>query len=265
MTRRKTTKRKAALSGSHQKCWLWGRRLVTETLSARVWPMRELHLADDLGVEEVEVARASATSSGAKTAIEPRGRLTELCHTREHQGYLAKMSAFPFGDAGELVETPDVASLSVILDSTQDPHNFGAIVRSAEVFGAGAVFVAEKGQAAVSTAVARASAGAVNRVAIAKVDDLRDLIGHLKEAGAAVVAASPGGERDACDVDLTRPCAIVIGNEARGVSDDVLACCTATVRIPQHGSIGSLNAASASAVLLYEVQRQRMSMKANEE
>jgi len=257
MARRRTTKRRTALSGSHQKCWLWGRRLVTETLRARAWPMLELHLADDLDQEEMEVARASAASGGAKTVIEPRRRLTELCHVHEHQGYVAKMSAFPYANARDLLADPDAMSLCVILDAIHDPHNFGAIVRSAEVFGAGAIFVAEKGQAAVGTTVARASAGAVNRVAIAKVGDLRDLAGLLKEAGVAVVAASPGGERDACDVDLSGPCAVVIGNEAHGVSDDLVVCCSGQVRIPQHGKIGSLNAAASVAILLYEARRQR--------
>ena len=257
MTRRKTTKRAAALSGSHQKCWLWGRRLVTETLRAAQWPVLELHLADDLDEEELEVARASAASHGVKMLIEPRRRLTELCHVHEHQGYLAKMTAFPYTDDGDLLGRPDTLSLCVILDAIHDPHNFGAIVRSAEVFGAGAVFVADKGQAAVSTAVARASVGAVNRVPIAMVEDLRDLVGRLKEAGVTVVAASPNAERDACDVDLVRPCAIVVGNEAQGISDDLLVCCSERARIPQHGKIGSLNAAASASILLYEAQRQR--------
>ena len=257
MARRKTTKRRGALSSSHQKCWLWGRRLVTETLRAGAWPVIELHLADDLDEDEMEVARASAARSRAKTSIEPRQRLTELCHVHEHQGYLAKMSAFPYAGAGELLGDPGALSLCVILDAIHDPHNFGAIVRSAEVFGAGAVFVGTRGQSEVTTAVARASAGAVNRVAIAEADDLVELVERLKGAGVSVVAATPHGGRDACDVDLAGPCAIVIGNEARGVGDDLLACCWARVRIPQHGRIGSLNAAASAAVLFYEAQRQR--------
>jgi len=167
------------------------------------------------------------------------------------------MSAFPYASAGDLLDDPDAMSLCVILDAIHDPHNFGAIVRSAEVFGAGAIFVAERGQAAVGTAVARASAGAVNRLAIAKVDDLREFVGQLKNAGVAVVTALPNARPDVCDVDLSGPCAIVIGNEARGVSDDLVVCCSGQVRIPQHGKIGSLNAAASAAILLYEARRQR--------
>ncbi len=149
------------------------------------------------------------------------------------------------------------AALFAVLDRIQDPHNFGAMVRSAEVFGVGALFIAEREQAGVTTAVARSSAGAVNRVPIARVEDLVDLAGRLKGAGLALVGASEKAEVPLTDVDFRRPSAVVIGSEARGIRPALRDACDALVRIPQHGAIGSLNAAAAAAILFYEARRQR--------
>jgi len=245
------------LLGSHQKCWLWGRNVVLETLRAGAWPVLELHLAGTLAADELEAARRLAERHGIQVKVQAAARLEQLCHAPEHQGYLAKMGPFSYADAEMLLADRPPAPLYAVLDSIQDPHNFGAVVRSAEVFGLDAVFIAEREQVGVTTAVARASAGAVSRVPIARVVDLPVLAARLKAAGVALVAASEKADAPITAHDFLGATAIVIGSEAHGIRPALLERCDALVRIPQHGRIGSLNAAAAAAVVFYEARRQR--------
>jgi len=245
------------LLGSHQKCWLWGRNVVLETLRAGTWPVLELHVAGTLAAEDVEAARQLAERRGIPLKVQAAARLEQLCHAPEHQGYLAKMGPFPYADAEMLLADRPPAPLYAMLDSIQDPHNFGAVVRSAEVFGLDAIFIAERDQVGVTTAVARASAGAVSRVPIARAADLPALAARLKAAGVALVAASEMADAPINAHDFRGPTAIVIGSESHGIRPALLKCCNALVWIPQHGRIGSLNAAAAAAVVFYEARRQR--------
>jgi 23S rRNA (guanosine2251-2'-O)-methyltransferase len=144
-----------------------------------------------------------------------------------------------------------------VADGVQDPHNFGAMLRSAEVFGVEAFFISERGQAPVTSMAARSSAGAVNRVPIVRVPDLAALVDRLRERRIRVVGASEKAGEDLTAFDFTGPAAIVIGNEGSGIRPEVQARCDALLRIPQHGAIGSLNAAAAAAVFFYEMRRQR--------
>ena len=214
-------------------------------------------MAGTLAAEDVEAARQLAERRGIPVKVQAAARLEQLCHAPEHQGYLAKMGPFPYADAETLLADPPAAPLYAVLDGIQDPQNFGAVVRSAEVFGFDAMFIAERGQVGVTTAVARASAGAVSRVPIARVADLPALAARLKSAGVALVAASEKTERIITSHDFRGPTAIVLGSETHGIRPALVERCDALVRIPQHGRIGSLNAAAAAAVVFYEARRQR--------
>ena len=257
-------KGKRKLLGSHQRCWLWGRHLVTETLAAQRWPILELHLAEDLPDAERQSAQTAAGNATVPVPVhvESRDVLTRLCHAAEHQGYFAKMAPFPYQAAGQVLAARTGVPLYLVLDSIQDPYNFGAMLRSAEVFGVGGVFIGTPSQVEVTSMVARSSAGAVNRVAIAQVESLPELLRNLRNDGIAVVGASEKSERTLIESDFRGPTAIVIGNEGTGISPDVAALCTATARIPLYGALGSLNAAAAAAVMCYEVRRQRESKSA---
>jgi 23S rRNA (guanosine2251-2'-O)-methyltransferase len=250
-------KGKHKLLGSHQRCWLWGRNLVSETLSAGKWPILELYLADDLPPEQLQRSRAQAASQGVPVQVGSRDALQRLCHSSEHQGYLAKMPPFPFADAEQVLAARLAQPLCLVLDSIQDPHNFGAMLRSAEVFGVDAAFIGAQRQVEVTSHVARSSAGAINRIPIARVDDLAGMASRFAEVGIDVVGASEKAERTADRYDFRRPTAIVIGNEGTGITPALAARCTELVRIPQYGAIGSLNAAAAAAILFYEARRQR--------
>jgi 23S rRNA (guanosine2251-2'-O)-methyltransferase len=250
-------KGKQPLLGSHQRCWIWGRNVVLETLRAGRWPMYELFLADRIADDAADEIRTLAESHGVPVHIETADDLRRRCHSGEHQGYLARMPPFPYADAEQLLADRPQCPLYVVLDGVQDPFNFGAILRSADVLGVDAVFIASAGQVGVTSLVARTSAGAVNHVPIARVDDLPDLLRRMRKLHIDSVAATERGTTPLDRHDFRRPTALVIGNEGRGIREDVLRECTAHVTIPQAGRVAALNAAVSAGILFYEAARQR--------
>jgi 23S rRNA (guanosine2251-2'-O)-methyltransferase len=254
--RREKAKKKKLL-GSHQRCWVWGRHVVVEILRGGRWPVVELFLDQELPADELDDARRLAEKQATPVRLEPASRVFQLCHSKEHQGYLAKMSPFPYTDAGEILSRDLPSALFVILDSVQDAHNFGAIVRSAEALGVDAVFIGEKGQVGVTSMVVRSSSGAACRVPIAQVPDLQNLVEQITSRGIQVVAASEKAENDCASHDFRSPAAIILGNESAGITEDLMALSDAAIRVPHEGEVGSLNVAAAAAVIFYEVQRQR--------
>jgi len=257
MERHGRGKGKQRLLGSHQKCWIWGRNAVLETLAAGRWEILELQLSAALEPGELERAQALAQRQGLAPRLAPPDSLTSLCRSSEHQGYLARMTDFPYSPEEEtcagLAQSPAVA----LLDSIQDPYNFGAILRSAEILGLHAVFIGEKEQVGVTSMVVRASAGAVNRIPVVRVSDIGALAARLKGRGLRLAAASEKAERSVFECDFKGPTAVIIGNEGRGVGPELLRLCDETVKIPQVGKIGSLNAAVAASLFFYEILRQR--------
>ena len=257
MERHRRGKGKQKLLGSHQKCWIWGRNAVVETLAAGRWKILELRLSSLLSPALIEQARSLAARMGLVPVIESPDILTSLCHTAEHQGYLARMTDFPYAEASQVLASLPESPFCVILDGIQDPFNFGAIIRSAEVFGAHAIFIGETGQVGVTSMVVRSSSGAVNRIPIARVPDLEVLAGELKAHTIRIVAASEKAAGDLMDNDFRAGSTIVIGNEGVGPRPGLLSQCDSVVKIPQVGHIGSLNAAVAAGIFFYEVRRQR--------
>ncbi len=237
--------------------WIWGRRVVVETLRAGRWPIRDLWLADRVEVGEVAEVKRLAEPLGIDVQIAGSDALRQRCHTSEHQGYLARVGLFPFENLETLMETSSTSSLWLLLDSVQDPHNLGGILRAAEVFGVDGVVVSGRNHAPVNGHVARSSAGAVNHVRIARSDNLVSLVMQLRRQGVKVVAAMADDPVAARTQDLVGSTALVVGNEGHGVEDDVLAVCDGKIGIEQAGHTESLNVAVATGVLLYEVDRQR--------
>ncbi len=257
MERHRRGKGKHRLLGNHQKCWVWGRNAVLETLSAGWWPVLDLYLSADLPAGPRDVAIALARKAGLTANVDPAESLTQRCHTSEHQGYLARMSEFPYADEATVLRDAGTCPAFAVLDGVQDPHNLGAVVRSAEVFGLNGVFIGTTGQVGVTSMVARSSAGAVNRVPIVRVASLPELAERLKRQGVRLVAASEKAESALTASDFCGPVAIVIGNEGSGIEPALLAECDMHVTIPQCGRIGSLNAAVAASIFFYEIRRQR--------
>lgn len=254
--RRNKSNRK--LMGSHQKSWIWGRHLVRETLSAGVWPIVELLVSEDLSHDELADVKALAAKQRTSIEIQPAARLTQLGHTGEHQGYLAKMPRYPYREPESLVADLHSSGAFLLLDRIQDPHNFGAIIRSAEVLGMDGVFVGAHEQVAVTSQVARSSAGAVNYLPIAQTDDLAGWAGRLQsEFGYELLGAHQDAATELWDCDLTRPVVFVIGNEGSGMRPELVDRCDRLIRIPQQGRVQSLNAAVAAGIVCYETRRQR--------
>lgn len=247
------------LMGSHQKCWLWGRHVVLETLRAGRWTPYVVWVSTELGEPLRSEILGATTASGVSLEEHDPVEITRRCGSEDHQGLIAQMPPFPYHDASETVGSPGVNSLYVLLDGIQDPFNFGSLLRAADVFGADGVFVGRRNQSTVTEQVVRSSAGGINHVRLAEVDDLRQLAADLTSTGVELIAASESADQTTLEHDFAGPTALIVGNEGRGIQPDLQAVCTGTVRIPQWGRVSSLNAAMAGGILLYEIRRQRAS------
>jgi len=184
-----------------------------------------------------------------------REELERLCGSPEHQGVAAEVEPYAYADAGTLLQPED--ALVIALDQVQDPQNLGAICRSAEGAGATGVVLPERGAAHVTPAVCRASAGAVEHLAVAKVRNLADFLEEAKRTGAWVYGAEADAPMPYWQPDYGGRVALVLGSEGRGLRPRVRAACDALVGLPLHGRLESLNVAATAAVLMYEIVRRR--------
>lgn len=248
------------LLGNHQKSWIWGRNLVTETLRSGRWLPVDLLISQELAPDVATEIQQLADHNGVALELVEAERIRQLCGTSEHQGLAAKMPAFPYTPGDQLMRIVKESNpaLLMVCDRIQDPYNFGAMLRSADCFGVDAVLIQETEQVGVTSLVARSSAGAVNTVPIIRHPVLIDLAAVLMSLGVTLVACSEKASQDVGNVDLSEPVALVVGNEGTGVRPELLERVGSQVRIPMHGSIGSLNAMVAASVVLYETQRQRL-------
>lgn len=239
---------------------LVGRQAVREALRAhralnRIWIQEGAEGVQGSLKEIVALAQAQAVPM----ARVPRRRLDQLAAQLAHQGVVAQLSpvaTLSWEGLWEQLETQEEAFL-LLLDRVQDPQNLGAILRVADGAGAAGVVIPERGSAGITAAVAKASAGAVSWVPVARVTNLVSVIEKLQQAGYFVFAATQDGERLYYDVDWRGKVALVVGSEGKGVRPLVRARCDQTVRIPMVGKLQSLNAATAAAVVAFEALRQR--------
>lgn len=249
--------RKTPLMGNHQKCWIWGRHSVLESLRAERWHPLEIGLGTELPAAIVHEVTKWARQHQCPVESWNDAEMEDRCRASDHQGLIARMPEFPYHSAAEWLATPPAKGWCVLLDGIQDPFNYGAILRSAEVLGASAALVAGSQQCGVTAQVVRSSAGAVFHLPIARGDSALVIAKHLKSAGFQLCAASENGKQSPSQVDFRRPTCLVVGNEGRGTSPEVLSLCDQTVAIPQSGQVGSLNASVAAGILFYEIGRQR--------
>lgn len=187
-------------------------------------------------------------------------RLDQLSETGKHQGVIAVAAAYHYAEVEDLLERARQKGESpflILLDNIEDPHNLGAIIRTANLAGAHGVIIPKRRAAGLTPTVAKASAGAINYTPVAKVTNLSNTIKELKEEGMWFVCADMGGT-DMYDLNLTGPIGLVIGNEGDGVSKLVREQCDMIASIPMKGDIDSLNASVATGVLAYEIVRQRL-------
>jgi 23S rRNA (guanosine2251-2'-O)-methyltransferase len=205
------------------------------------------------------VSRVWATESAAEEpwlrdmepVVVPAGEIERLCGSPEHQGICADAGDYPYADAGSLLEAED--ALVICLDQVQDPHNLGAVARVAEAAGASGLVVPERRAASVTPAAAKASAGAVEHLPIARVRNLADWLATAKQAGAWVYGADAAGEVAYDEPDYTGRVVLVLGSEGSGLRTRVAAACDQVVALPVRGRVGSLNVATAAAALVYGI------------
>ncbi|MCE2794472.1 MAG: 23S rRNA (guanosine(2251)-2'-O)-methyltransferase RlmB [Planctomyces sp.] len=251
----------ADYAGSHQRSWLWGRHAVLETLTAARWPVLELWAASELPPPDQQRVAELAARQGLRLQVVSSARLQQLCHQPDHQGLLARMGQFPYADQAALltaarkVTASGSPGLFVLCDRLQDPHNFGAVLRCCDAVAADGIIVGLTGQTPVTSHVARASSGAVNHLQLFQITSLADGLQSLRQQGFRAVAATEKAEGSLWQTDLTGPVVLIIGSEATGISPQLLQHCDLQVGIPMLGKVGSLNAAVAAGILLYECRR----------
>ena len=239
---------------------LEGRNALTEALkSGRTIDKVFVAAGDtDRGLQRLA---AQAKEAGAVVVPVDRRKLDQMSTTRAHQGIIALAAAHVYYTIDDILE--EAASrgetpLIVICDELSDPHNLGAIMRSAECAGAHGVIIPKRRSVGLTATVAKASAGAVEYMKVARVTNINACLSELKDKGVWVFGTAAEGSIPMYQADLTGPAAIVIGNEGDGMSPLVRKNCDVMVNIPMKGRISSLNASAAATILLYEAVRQRI-------
>jgi len=222
---------------------VYGRNPVREALRGRRRVFRLWASADAGWPSDLELEQADA------------GRLEELCGSPDHQGVCAEVEPYPYADPAALLESED--ALVICLDEVQDPHNLGAVCRVAEAGGAAGVAIPSRRAAEVTPAVCKASAGAVEHLAVARVGNLADWLGGAKQSGAWVYGASAEAAVAWDEPDWGGRVVLVLGAEGKGLRPRVASACDQLVALPMRGRVGSLNVSTAAAAFVYGIGRLR--------
>lgn len=236
-----------------------GRNAVTEALkSGRV--IDKVYIASGDTDKALGRLAAQAKEAGAVIVQTDRRKLDLMSPTGAHQGIIAAVAAHDYASVDDILaraESRGEAPLIVICDELSDPHNLGAIVRTAECAGAHGIIIPKRRSVGLTAVVAKASAGALEYMPVARVSNIPAVMDDLKKRGVWICGTAADGDTELYKADLKGPTAIVIGNEGEGMSRLVSEHCDFRVSIPMCGEISSLNASAAAAILLYEAVRQR--------
>lgn len=234
-----------------------GRNPVTEALKTNE-NIDKLYVQEGTRNGPLVTIIAMAKKKGILVVSVPKDKLDAMSESGHHQGVILNLSAVKYAEVDDILKKAQEKNekpFIFVLDGIEDPHNLGAIIRSANLAGAHGVIIPKHRAATVNATVAKASAGAVYHTLLAKVTNLAQTIDYLKEKGIWFACADMDG-MDMYDADLTGAIGIVIGNEGKGVSRIIKEKCDFTVRIPMKGDIDSLNASVAAGILAFEVVRQ---------
>ena len=236
-----------------------GRNAVIEALRSGK-PMDKILIQDGLQDGPIQTIKREAKKHDALVKFVEKERLDQISSTGKHQGVIAYAAAYEYAEVEDILaaakekgEDPFI----FILDEIEDPHNLGAIIRTANLAGAHGVIIPKRRAVGLTATVAKTSAGAINYTPVAKVTNISQTIEELKKQGLWFVCADMGGET-MYNLNLKGPIGLVIGNEGNGVSRLVKDKCDFIASIPMKGDIDSLNASVAAGVLAYEIVRQRL-------
>jgi len=229
---------------------LYGRNAVEEALRAGRRRVHRVHATSGAAREPW------LRNPGVPVAVVDAEEVARRAGSEGHQGVAAEVDPYPYADAAVLLRGP--APLIVALDEVQDPQNLGAICRTAECAGADGVVICERRAAHVTAAVAKASAGAVEHLAVARVRNLTDFLLSARDAGAWSYGAAAGEDAvPYTEPDYAGGVVLVLGSEGKGLRPRVAGACDALIELPLRGRIGSLNVSAAAAALLYGILHQR--------
>ena len=243
----------------YQEFTIEGRNAVIEAYRAGK-PIDKLFILDGCQDGPMMTIKREAKKHDTLVKYVTKERLDQLSETGKHQGVIAYAAAYEYAEVDDILEAAKKKGeppFIFLLDNIEDPHNLGAIIRTANLAGAHGVIIPKNRAAGLTATVARTSAGALNYTPVAKVTNLVQTMEMLKEKGIWFVCADMNGQR-MYDLDLKGPIGLVIGNEGEGVSRLVKEKCDFVAAIPMKGDIDSLNASVAAGILAYEVVRQRM-------
>lgn len=239
-----------------------GRNAVIEAFRSGK-PIDKVFILDGCQDGPMVTIRREAKKKDVMIKYVTKERLDQMSETGKHQGVIAYAAAYEYAEVSDILEKAKEKGedpFIFILDNIEDPHNLGAIIRTANLAGAHGVIIPKNRAVGLTATVAKASAGALNYTPVAKVTNLSQTIEELKKEGLWFVCADMDGEI-MYRQNLTGPIGLVIGNEGEGVGRLVKSKCDLEARIPMQGDIDSLNASVAAGVLAYEVVRQRMQVK----
>ncbi len=242
-----------------------GKNAVMEALRAGR-PLDKVYIARGEQDGTLGFIAAKARAAGAVVSQVDRRKLDFMSRTRSHQGVIAVAAAREYATLESLLEAAGAKGekpLLVVCDEITDPHNLGAIIRTAEAVGAHGVVIPKRRNAGITAVVEKTSAGAVEHMPVARVANLASAVNWLKENGVWIYGAAAEGAESLWEADFRDAACLVIGSEGRGLSRLMRENCDRLVSIPMRGKVSSLNASAAAAVLLYEAVRQRISAADN--
>ena len=244
---------------AYEECTVVGRNAVLEAYRSGK-TIDKLFILDGCQDGPVRTIIREAKKHDTILNFVEKERLDQLSETKKHQGVIAMAAAYEYAEVDDILKKAEEAGeppFIFLLDGIEDPHNLGAIIRTANLAGAHGVIIPKHRAVGLTGTVARTSAGAINYTPVAKVTNLTTTIKSLKEKGMWFVCADMGGT-EMYKLDLKGPIGLVIGNEGEGVSKLVKENCDFVASIPMKGDIDSLNASVAAGVLAYEIVRQRL-------
>jgi 23S rRNA (guanosine2251-2'-O)-methyltransferase len=238
---------------------LYGIHAVEEALRARNRPLDHIEVARERHDQRLQAVIDLAREQGVSVRFSPRDQLDRLARSKSHQGIVAVVASKSYSELDELFKKKGEHTFVVVLDVIEDPHNLGALIRTADGAGADGVIIPERRAATVNATVTKTSAGASEHVRIARVVNVARTLDELKQKNVWIVGLDERGEKDYDQLDYNMDCAVVLGAEGHGLHDLVRKTCDYLVSIPMMGRVSSLNVSVAGAVVMYEVARQRRS------
>lgn len=237
-----------------------GRNAVIEALRVGT-PIDKVYIARGETDSALGHIAAKARSAGAAVVDCDRRKLDQMSVTHAHQGVIAIAAVREYATVEDILKAANhkgEAPLIVVCDELSDPHNLGAVIRTAYCAGAHGVIIPKRRSAGLTAVVAKTSAGAVSHIPVARVPNLTACLKDLKAAGVWVYGTAADANQTIYQADLKGPAAIVIGSEGAGMGRLVAQTCDVTLSIPMKGELNSLNASASAAILLYEALRQRL-------